>query len=1824
MKVKNKKKLSKLFSAVLCLQLILSCWGGMAYAAEAPADNPKSAVSTDLADFLTNVEIDAETDADGNYIINPNSTYEMTFTFAENESLQFDDEEVLTYDLPEGLRAADVSPNSFSINVVDAQGTDTVSGNTFEVIDGQLRVRLNKDDPNFERLAAMANVRFNITIASAFDQTAGEISFNPSIVKDFVYEENADLNITKNVSYDSDSDTASYTLQITSAGTNENVVLEDHLTGTALIFNKDVSIESSVSGTVSAEPDYNAVDNGFRVTIPQMSDGEVLTLHYTASVDNTKITGNGTVAQTNNTARVTSDQVPDGKEVSANFAGQAKFSRVEKSAAGDPVPAGENLYEQTWTIKVNEDHKMPMGGTYISDWVGQNSRPFMLFTGDGISVQVTLENGSVETRTVPWSELRLYTNDDGTYGWAYLTPESDGKASYEITCTTLINSTGALGNLTLVNGAQVYQAYDEGTTTVTGIGESTFALDKKAIDTTSEESEWQLTLTVPGEGLQSPRIVDDMPRLQYNGQDYIDYLVDGSMTVEGLLDGETWTLGFDNDNRTFVITFYNSEDQSSANRGLLPTPDGQPRDIVIRYKTAVNQDWLDLAANDGYNTSSLYTHKNTASARAGDYRLPSVSDVVYPVKPVFEKSFVERTDAEIDGVTYPVFHYSLLMTRPVADGVVIHDSFDTQYLKYYEEDGVKVSAGMSQSTSDTEEGTASVTDTADGIDITVNDFLKQPNGKFFRFYRIQYSLIVKDAAALEELNTNAAQSQNGITLENTAAWDDMTSKAQFTYSYFPYVDKELLARPTADNGYVAEFKVFINKYAEDLDPTSDVLTIRDVLSSNLRLLPDSIVISPENDAITVQHDSETNTLTFDEVPDETAFEITYQARVLGNGNVTYSNTIQFGKFEKTIEENTTVESSGTGSASNPSITLVKRDAENISAMLSGAVFQLYYMDGEDRVPVRDRNGENVMFTSGADGKVLLSGSQANLGWTLWEGRTYCLVERTAPAGYEISEEPVYFILSENPSSQMEYDLTGEQLYVGDTPVKTSVPVVKKWIGPAAGEVEVHLLADGEDTGRTLTLSEENNWSGTFEDLRKYNESGEEIKYTVQEVAVEGYDSAIEYAEDGSCTITNTNTETISIPVTKTWVGEPLDAVAVNLYADGEAIDTVELSEANNWTATFENLPKYDRTDGHEIAYDAQEEPVSGYVSERSGTVETGFTFTNTISGKTSVPVTKVWIGPAAEKVTVHLLADGEEADSVDLSADNNWQHTFADLEKYRDGKEIKYTVQEVEVEGYDSAIEYAEDGSCTITNTNTETISIPVTKTWDDNDNQDGARPESITIRLLANGTEIANKTVGEADNWSWNFADLPKYEGGKEITYSVTEDAVSDYTTTYNGYDVINTHTPGKTSISVTKAWDDNEDQDGIRPNSITVKLLADGEDIGKTEELNEANNWTATFGDLDESKAGKKVAYTVEEIETSGYTTTVTGDATTGYTITNTHTPEVTEINGTKTWDDNDNQDGARPENITIRLLANGTEVANKTVGEADDWSWSFDDLPKYEGGKEITYSVTEDAVSDYTTTYNGFDVINTHTPGKTSISVTKEWDDNDDQDGIRPNSITVKLLADGEDTGKTEELNEANNWTASFGELDEYQKGSKVAYTVEEVEVKGYTASVAGDAETGYKITNTHAPEKTAISVTKVWDDQDNKDGNRPKEITIRLIADGKDTGKTLILNEANKWSGLFADLDLNKDGKKVEYSISEDAVNGYKAAISGSMEKGFVVTNTKTIVPPKTPTTENPTPQKTTGTPKTGDESRAFLYLVMILIAGGLATCLILQLKRRKEY
>ena len=441
--------------------------------------------------------------------------------------------------------------------------------------------------------------------------------------------------------------------------------------------------------------------------------------------------------------------------------------------------------------------------------------------------------------------------------------------------------------------------------------------------------------------------------------------------------------------------------------------------------------------------------------------------------------------------------------------------------------------------------------------------------------------------------------------------------------------------------------------------------------------------------------------------------------------------------------------------------------------------------------------------------------------------------------------------------------------------KVSIPVTKTWVGKEVTSATIHLYADDVEVD-SIILNTGNNWQYTFTNLEKYKD-GKEIKYTIKEDSIENYKSEITGDMSTGFTVKNTNTEKISVPVKKVWVGKEADSATIKLLADGTEKESVTLTKDDNWTHTFSNLPKYDENDGHEIVYTLDEVKVEGYKTGISGTAETGFTVTNTITGKVSVPVTKTWVGKEGTSATIHLFADGEEVDSITLNKDNSWQHTFTDLEKYRDGKEIEYTIKEDKIENYKSEITGDVTSGFVVKNTNTEKVSVPVVKQWV------GKPTDKVEVKLLADNVEKETITLTANTNWKYEFKDLSKYDenDGHEIVYTIQEVKVDGYTTgisgtAKDGFTITNTIT-GKVSVPVTKKWI------GTPADSITVNLYADGKKID-SQKLSKDNNWQYTFKALEQYKDGKEIEYTIEEEKVSGYTTTITGDSKNGFVITNT----------------------------------------------------------------------------------------------------------------------------------------------------------------------------------------------------------------------------------------------------------------------------------------------------------------------------------------------------
>lgn len=767
-----------------------------------------------------------------------------------------------------------------------------------------------------------------------------------------------------------------------------------------------------------------------------------------------------------------------------------------------------------------------------------------------------------------------------------------------------------------------------------------------------------------------------------------------------------------------------------------------------------------------------------------------------------------------------------------------------------------------------------------------------------------------------------------------------------------------------------------------------------------------------------------------------------------------------------------------------------------------------------------------------------------------------------------------------------------------SPATVDVTIVKKWDDDNDRDgmrpESVDIVLNGSD-GKlyTGTLSTENGYTCVFQSVPKYHDGGTLINYTIAEEKIPGYTTTI--AKDASgykFILTNAKAiDTVTKTVSKVWDdnnnqdGLRPTAITVILTGDDGSRRVKSVTAAENWTVTFENLPK-NQNHGQNIQYTVSEAFVSGYTEAITQNGD-NYTITNTHTPASSeFFVTKIWKdngnndGMRPDEITVTAHGSDGRSYTKKLNADNQWSVMFSNLPKYADGKVIEYSLTEESVPGYTSSI--TRNGkSFVLINTHVdETKNITITKAWNDGNNQDGLRPKTITA--VVNGSDGSARFVQlfEGQNWATNLNNLPKYKNGTEIQYTVKENAIPGYETeikqTSDSYAIMNSHTPAVVTVSAVKVWDDANNQDGIRPSLIQVTLTGSDGSV-RNAAITKNDGWTYQFKNLPKYNNGTKIDYTLQEANSNPYTyEIVKGSDEYSFTITNNYVPAVVNVPITTVWDDDDNRDGIRAKETAITLHGSNGKVYQRIVTGKDSFATVFEDVPKFfDEGREVVYTVTQNEMNGYTanianTDKYTFQITNTHEPERLAKTVTKVWDDNNNQDGLRPNTLRIALTGtDGTYIEKS--LSTANNWTEAFDGLYKYFKeGTPIQYTIDEEMVGGYEKEIS-EKDNLITITNTHAPEKLDLIVNVVWNDANNQDGYRPDAATIHMSGtngtqDAKDFTKD------SSWSSIvFKDLDHYKDGNEIKYTVAEDEIPQYTTSIAVN---GNVVTVTNTHIPETT--------------------------------------------------
>lgn len=379
---------------------------------------------------------------------------------------------------------------------------------------------------------------------------------------------------------------------------------------------------------------------------------------------------------------------------------------------------------------------------------------------------------------------------------------------------------------------------------------------------------------------------------------------------------------------------------------------------------------------------------------------------------------------------------------------------------------------------------------------------------------------------------------------------------------------------------------------------------------------------------------------------------------------------------------------------------------------------------------------------------------------------------------------------------------------------------------------------------------------------------------------------------------------------------------------------------------------------------------------------------------TMVRVRKVWsdsnYGNRPEKVTFHLLRNAKELTdkqyTVEVDSSSSWTHTWTDLPRYdENGERYNYTVDEETTQklkdgSYRVSITkrpYQDGAEYTVLNVREQdAISAKVTKTWNDNSDNDGKRPHKLTFHVWGTSKQpkdptdlkqsyedkieqmIVQDVNVSGDQQSWVFEGLPKLNiYGNPYAYTVTEENVDGYTTSgcaadetgtagaeskgcvftptnsstdkEKDFQVTNKHTPETTTLNVTKQWDDDSDSDNGRPNNLTIWVLSSIWN-GKNDQplpgwpVPQNNSMCLDPGTKAKNPVGVSCAVLTKDNAKKAVTTTEASS------------------------------DGAKE--------TAGSSGSDTTNVASNEWAYAFTNLPKYYKGKEIHYSVTEEAVNGY----------------------------------------------------------------------------------------------------------------------------------------------------------------------------------------------------------------------------------------------------------------------
>ena len=167
---------------------------------------------------------------------------------------------------------------------------------------------------------------------------------------------------------------------------------------------------------------------------------------------------------------------------------------------------------------------------------------------------------------------------------------------------------------------------------------------------------------------------------------------------------------------------------------------------------------------------------------------------------------------------------------------------------------------------------------------------------------------------------------------------------------------------------------------------------------------------------------------------------------------------------------------------------------------------------------------------------------------------------------------------------------------------------------------------------------------------------------------------------------------------------------------------------------------------------------------------------------------------------------------------------------------------------------------------------------------------------------------------------------------------------------------------------------------------------------------------------------------------------------------------------------------------------------------------------------------------------------------------------------NKWPMTITSDDNGIAELNNVSKANYTVQEIKAPEGYVEDPKT-YEIDETDFEKPTASNSTITLTIKNKKKEVKKKSTSFSVEKRWVLDPKLATNKPDKVKVSVLKNGhEDENLTVELSQENGWKASFSNLPKeDANGKEIVYTVSEEELAGFKAAISGSDENGFTISN-----------------------------------------------------------